>query len=155
MTMATRLQTCLTQHHSQYEVLRHKPSRSSPETARRAGIPLERLAKPVILDDARGHWLMAVVPASRQLDLHKLRNLTSENWRLARESNFSSNFSDCDIGAIPAVGSAFGMETVIDQSLMAAPDVYFEAGDHEGLVHMKTEQYLQLMPGARRGPVSE
>jgi len=47
MTMAARLQSCLAQHQSRYEVLWHTPSHTSRESARRAGIPPERMAKPV------------------------------------------------------------------------------------------------------------
>ncbi|UVE16896.1 YbaK/EbsC family protein [Pseudomonas sp. LS44] len=155
MTMATRLQSYLSQRHSHYDMLQHDPSVTTREAARRAGIPPQLMAKPVILDDFQGHWLMAVVPATRQVDLQKVHKLTKRHWRLARESEFSSSFGDCDLGAIPAVGSAFGIETLIDQSLAGVKDVYFEAGDHEALVHMSSEQYLKLMPDAPRAPLSE
>lgn len=155
MTMAARLQSCLAQHQSRYEVLWHTPSHTSRESARRAGIPPERMAKPVILNDTQGHRLMAVLPASRQLNLDKLRQSTRRNWRLAHESEFGNSFADCATGAIPAVGSAFGMETLIDASLASGRDTYFEAGDHEGIVHMTTEQYLKLMPDAQQAAISE
>ncbi|AYC31845.1 deacylase [Pseudomonas cavernae] len=155
MTMATRLQSYLALKHSRYDMLLHDPSMTSREAARRAGVPPQLMAKPVILDDFQGHWLMAVVPATRQVDLQKVHKLTKRHWRLARESEFSSSFSDCDIGAIPAVGNAFGIETLVDQSLAGLKDVYFEAGDHEALVHMSSEQYLKLMPNAQFAPLCE
>ncbi len=155
MTMAPRLQNCLTQNQSRYDVLQHRASSSSRETARRAGIPPERIAKSVILDDAEGHWLMAVLPANRRVNLEKVRSLTKRPWRLTQEAEISRHFSDCASGAIPPVASAYGIPALIDHSLMGAQEVYFEAGDHEALVHMSTEQYLKLMPGAQRGPFSE
>lgn len=154
MTMAARLQECLEQSQARYELLPHEHSHSSPETARLAGVPPEALVKSVILDDSQGHRVMAVIPASRQLNLDKVRAMTQRSWHLVSESEFGGDFEGCEIGAIPAVGSAFGMETLIDQALLANDDVYFEAGDHEDLVHMSTEQYLRLMPRAQRGPLS-
>jgi Ala-tRNA(Pro) deacylase len=154
MTMAARLQECLQQNQSHYELLPHEHSHSSPETARLAGVPPEALAKSVILDDTAGRRVMAVIPASRQIDLDKVRELTQRSWHLVRESEFGDDFEGCEIGAIPAVGSAFGMDTLIDQALLEGQDVYFEAGDHEDLVHMSTEQYLRLMPQAQRGALS-
>lgn len=154
MTMAARLQTCLKQNQSRYEVLQHSRTQTSRETARRAGISPDRFAKSVILDDRQGHRLMAVIPASRKIDLDKVSQATQRNWQLARETEFGSSFADCEVGAIPAVGSAFGIETLIDQSLAEGKEVYFEAGDHQGLVHMSTDQYLRLMPAARRGSLS-
>ena len=38
---------------------------------------------------------------------------------------------------------------MIDDSLLSAPEIYFEAGDHEGLVHMDGAAFLVLMTGAR------
>ena len=32
---------------------------------------------------------------------------------------------------------------------MQQPDTYFEAGDHETLVHLKTRDFIGLMKGAR------
>ncbi len=155
MTMATRLQSYLAQQHSHYDMLQHDPSVTTREAARRAGVPPHLMAKSVILDDFQGHWLMAVVPATHQVDLNKVRKLTKRHWRLARENEFGPRFSDCANGAIPPVGSAFEMETLIDESLAGVKDLYFESGDHEGLVHMSADQFLQLMPTAQRGPISE
>ncbi|MBT8765461.1 aminoacyl-tRNA deacylase [Pseudomonas boanensis] len=155
MTMVTQLQSCLTQHNSRYDVLSHAASVTTREAARRAGVPPQQMAKPVILDDFQGHWLMAVVPATRHVDLEKVHKLTHRHWRLAREGDFSKRFGDCELGAIPAVGNIFGLETLIDQSLTEQPDIYFEAGDHNELVHMSGQQYLELMPEAKRGRFCE
>jgi Ala-tRNA(Pro) deacylase len=43
-----------------------------------------------------------------------------------------------------------GMRTYLDESLVQQPDVYFEAGDHEELIHMGTDQFLDLMDRAER-----
>ncbi len=46
------------------------------------------------------------------------------------------------------------MQTYVDDSLMAQPDVYFEGGDHQELVHMSGEQFSQLMSDAGHGQFS-
>lgn len=155
MSMASRLQSCLTQHGSIYQLLSHPLTMTTRESARRAGVPPQQMAKPVILDDFQGHWLMAVIPASRQVDLQKVHKLTRRNWRLAREGDFARRFDDCAPGAIPPVGNVFGLETLIDQALGEQSDIYFEAGDHAALVHMSASQYLDLMPEARQGRFCE
>jgi Ala-tRNA(Pro) deacylase len=43
------------------------------------------------------------------------------------------------------------MRTYLDESLTRQPDIYFEAGDHEELIHMGTDQFLALMDRAERG----
>ena len=40
-------------------------------------------------------------------------------------------FKDCEFGAVPPLGLAYGMSTVIDDCLSEQPEIYFEAGDHD------------------------
>lgn len=155
MTMITQLQSSLMQHKTRFDVLNHAKSATTREAARRAGIPPQQMAKPVILDDFQGHWLMAVVPASRHVDLEKIHKLTRRHWRLAREQDFGKRFANCETGAIPAVGNLFGLETLIDQSLAEQTDIYFESGRHDELVHMSGKQYMALMPEAKSGKLCE
>ena len=82
MRMAKTVQRSLEQAHCDFDVVAHPHSSSSLETARVAGVPAERVAKSVILDDSHGHYLMAVLPASRHLDLSKVRG-SNERPRLA------------------------------------------------------------------------
>ena len=42
------------------------------------------------------------------------------------------------------------MITYLDETLAQQPEVYFEAGDHEELIHMQTDQFLALMDRAER-----
>lgn len=147
MRMAARVQRSLESAHCQFDLVAHPHSASSLESARVASIPAERLAKSVILDDRHGHYLMAVVPASRHLDLGKVRK-GSEEWQLTNESTIASLFNDCERGAVPALGEPYGMDMVVDPLLTRQQDIYLEAGDHESLVHMKVDQYLKLVPRA-------
>jgi hypothetical protein len=47
-----------------------------------------------------------------------------------------------ELGAVPQIGKAYGMETIRDDSLMAQPEVYFEGDDHETLVRVKTSAHM-------------
>jgi Ala-tRNA(Pro) deacylase len=60
-------------------------------------------------------------------------------------------FRDCASGAVPPIGPAYGLETVVEERLLAEPDVYFEGGDHESLVHVRGEAFRELVCGARHG----
>lgn len=55
-------------------------------------------------------------------------------------------------GAQVAATGSFGREN--DQSLVDAPDIYFEAGDHQALVHVIGSEFLKLMANAPRGQIS-
>ena len=91
-------------------------------------------AKSVIVEDDIG-FVMAIVPADRNVQLGQLsRLLDREHLRLADENRIAAMFTDCDRGAVPALGMAWGMPTVIDDELEANEVVYLESGDHERLL---------------------
>jgi len=76
------------------------------------------------------------------------------NLGLATENELAGLFKDCELGAIPPIGPAYGIEIVVDDSLLQEDDVYFEAGDHEELIHVSGKQFQDLVAGARHGHFS-
>lgn len=134
---------------SQYEVLQHPHSFNSMATAEVAHIPGDRLAKTVVLEDESG-YAAAVLPSTHHLRLSELWKSTGRRLVLASESEVRELFKDCELGAVPPVAMAYGMPTYIDESIAQQPDVYFEAGDHEALIHMRTEAFLDMMENTTR-----
>ena len=57
-------------------------------------------------------------------------------------------FPDCEIGAVPPVGAAYGLTTLLDASLEDRDEVFFEGGDHETLVRMEGSAFLDLLESA-------
>ena len=144
MAIASTLSDYLAEHDVAYDVLTHPHTSSSGESAKVSHIPGIRLAKPVILEDDQG-YVMVVVPASQRVDLGELHRQLNRNLGLATESELGRLFSDCEIGALPAIGPAYGMETLVDDVLTEQPDIYFEAGDHEQLIHVSAEAFEALL----------
>ncbi|GAB6849679.1 aminoacyl-tRNA deacylase [Paraburkholderia kururiensis] len=149
MPMSATLEECLRSKGSRYEIVHHPYSHSSVETAVAAHVPGDRLAKTVLLEDEQG-YVAAVLPSTYAVRLSELWAKTGRRLTLAREMDLRELFKDCDVGALPPVCTAYGMKTYLDESLAQQPDIYFEAGDHEELVHMGAEQFLSLMGDAER-----
>lgn len=149
MSMSATLHDCLSSKGSRYEIVHHPFSHSSIETAAAAHIPGDRLAKTVLLEDEHG-YAAAVLPSTYAVRLSSLWAVTGRHLWLAKEVDVRELFKDCDVGALPPVCTAYGMRTYLDESLVHQPDVYFEAGDHEELIHMDTDQFLDLMDRAER-----
>ena len=63
-------------------------------------------------------------------------------------------FEGCELGAVPAFGMAWGVETVVEDELERSPEVYVESGDHESLLRMSSAQFSHLMSSARHGHFS-
>ena len=79
------------------------------------------------------------------------RLLERKHLHLADEDRIAELFADCDRGAIPGLGMAWGIETIVDYELEASAVVYIEAGDHEHLLRLSHDQFHALMLGARDG----
>lgn len=152
MEMANTLVKYLAQNGIAYDRLPHRYTATSLNSAHTAGIPEKQMAKPVILEDDQG-YIMAVVPASRHVKIRELNMLLNRNMGLATESELEQLFKDCDLGAIPPVGHAYGMRTIVDNSLDECSDIYFEAGNHEELIHVKGEAFRRLMKNSQHASI--
>ena len=148
MTMATTLSRFLTDHQVPYEILAHNHTASSMETAQAAKVPGARVAKSVVLGDEHG-YVMAILPATRRVDLAELHRQLNRPLELVPEGELRALFQDCDMGAVPPIGPAYGMDTVVDDCLAEQSDVYLEAGDHEQLIHLTGEDFDVLLDQAR------
>ncbi|RPH63499.1 MAG: YbaK/EbsC family protein [Burkholderiales bacterium] len=154
MSISSRLSSYLEQHGARYEVCSHAHSHCSSGTARAAHVTPHQLAKSVLLEDDRG-WVMAVVPADRTVMIGRLGQLLERHGlHLSDEGRIAALFDDCDRGAVPPVGMAWGIETVVDDELEANDVIYMEGGDHEQLLRMPRDQFHELMRPARHGHFS-
>lgn len=148
MSIANTVNYALALTRVDYEILRHHHSETSLAAARTAHVDPGSLAKAVVLHDQIGP-LLAVVPASETLDLERLRKLLRRPaLDFISEEKLDQVFYDCDKGAIPPLGPDYRVPTVVDARLRNVEDVYFEAGDHEDLVHVDQTSFRTLMRGA-------
>ena len=151
MTVPTRLSSYIDRCGASYELCAHEPSRTSAETAHRAHVLPHQLAKPVILEDELG-FVMAVVPADKSVAVEEVAYMLGrKDLRLSHEDRIARVFDDCERGAVPPVGMAWGLETIVDEALEGHDVVYLEAGDHESLLRMSGEQFRELMRGQPHG----
>jgi Ala-tRNA(Pro) deacylase len=153
MAIAARLKWFLDSRGAHYDLVPHPPTSTSLGAAEAAHVPGDRVAKSVLLEDERG-YVVAVLPASHRIRIRELTEQLERSLELASEPELEELFRDCEPGAVPPVGAAYGLPTVVDDSLLNAPEVYFEAGDHEDLVHLSGVEFLSLLAGARHGTFS-
>lgn len=153
MSLSHTLESFLEDHHASYRIQRHTLALSSLGTARAAHIDEHTLAKSVLLEDEQG-VVLAVLPASRRLELAQLRDQLGRSLRFSHEQDIELFFPDCEPGAMPPLGAAYGLPTVIDRSLEAMDEVFFEGGDHETLVQMDGQEFLGLQIDATRGEIA-
>ncbi len=147
MSLAQTVESFLSDRHIPYTTELHPVSTSSLATAHSAHVDEECLAKSVLLGDERG-FVLAVLPASRRLALDRLRQELGRSLYLIPEDEMAQLFPDCAIGAVPPIGAAYGLPTVLDASLEEREEIFFEGGDHETLVRVDGDAFLDLLESA-------
>jgi Ala-tRNA(Pro) deacylase len=130
-----------------FEVIAHKHTRSSKESAGAAHVEHHHVAKAVIVKE-RDEYMMVVVPGDFHVHLGKLHQLLEREVGLATENELVQLFPDCEIGAIPPLGTAYKLITLVDRSLLNRSEIYFESGDHEHLIKVTGEEFAHLLGDA-------
>ena len=151
MTIPSSIIDYLNKSQINYSVISHTHGRPSQQAVPQ-GEPItpDKLARAVILKDAKG-YVMAVLPADKVVNLNSVARQLGRTMVIASESGFPQIFNECRPGAIPPIGPAYGMETLLDASFVGRSAIYFEAGDHNELIVMNGDNFLQLLKHARHG----
>ena len=153
MAIAETIKNYMTQKAVEYTLSAHPHSGSSHETAEASHVPEDHIAKGVIVKDASG-YAMIVVPATNYVEMKHVRKELDRELELVEEEDFAKLFPDCEPGAVPPLGSAYQIETFLDEGLTSLANVYFEAGDHEHLVNISGDDFKTLLSGVRHGHYS-
>jgi Ala-tRNA(Pro) deacylase len=150
MMMSNIVKTYLDDRGIDYQLSSHRHTASSRQTAAAAHVKPHQLAKAVILK-CDMDYLMVVVPADMRVDPHLVYEDLGTFYDVASTFNAESLMDDCEPGAIPPIGRAYGVKTLVDDSLDDLSDVYLEAGDHEHLIHVNASNFRKLLSDCRHG----
>jgi Ala-tRNA(Pro) deacylase len=138
-----------------HRIVEHASTYRARDEAEAVGLPAGRTAKTIVTVE-RGTFRLAVIPASRRLDVDRMRAAigASRHLRLATEKELRAAFPDFDVGAIPPLGRLIGVEEVVDQLVFEQPEVLAAAGDHEHGLVMGPERLVDAA-GARVADVCQ
>jgi Ala-tRNA(Pro) deacylase len=153
MGVAMTLKEYLESRQVAYEVIPHAHTPSAARSAEAAKVPGDQVAKSVLLGDEHS-YVLAVIPASYRLEVGRLNQVTARNLEFITEDEIEAAFSDCERGAIPPLGQAYGIETILESDLVKQEAVYFESGDHKHLIKMDGRVFRELMEDVPRFHVS-
>ena len=141
----TKLREFLDSHNIRYLIFSHSVAYTAQGIAALTHISGKELAKTVIVR-INGDLAMAVVPASRHVDLSLLkRALGAQTVELASEQEFRDKFPDCEAGAMPPFGNLYGMAVYADESLNSLKEITFNAGTHRDLMRMDWVDLVRLV----------
>lgn len=128
-----------------YELVTHPETFSAADEARATGVPAGHVAKTLALHEP-GSYRLVVIPASRRLDLSRLRDLTggSPHLRLATEHELERDFPDFEVGALPPFGPMLPVPEIVDIRLLYHDRILCGAGDHRHAVSLDPRELLRI-----------
>jgi Ala-tRNA(Pro) deacylase len=128
-----------------FEELHHPEAYTAQEVAQREHFSGHRVAKVVVVM-ADGRPVELILPASRHVNLDRVRMvLHAQDVRLATEDEMEDYFTDCELGAVPALRHWKGVEVLMDRSLNAADQILFQAGTHQDAVRLNFRDWYELV----------
>ena len=143
--MLQRLLAFLDQNGVAYTHHSHPTAYTAREVASVEHVSAHKIAKVVVYFSENGYGI-AVLPGDTMLDLQGLRALLGvSRLRLATESELSDLFPDCELGAMPPIGSLFNLPVFMDGSLSTEETIAFNAGTHRDVVHMRLQDFERLV----------
>jgi Ala-tRNA(Pro) deacylase len=135
----------LNQQKTKYELVQHKPAYTAEQLSRVEHLPAPQVAKTVVVE-ADGRFYLCVLPADRKIDFVALqKHLNVNQVRLADEDQMALLFLDAEVGAEAPFGNLYHLPTLLDKSLLRDEIISFPAGKHDLSIHMKMQDYLQLV----------
>jgi Ala-tRNA(Pro) deacylase len=145
MPLSDRLRNFLASHGADFTITTHPQAFTAREVAAAEHVPAREIAKTVVVF-GDGTYQMIVIPASRLVDFHELRDaLGLPQARMATEHELSELFPDCEVGAMPPLGPSYGLPVHMDDTLAGQDTIAFNAGTHREVMHMRTAEFRRLV----------
>jgi HD-like signal output (HDOD) protein/prolyl-tRNA editing enzyme YbaK/EbsC (Cys-tRNA(Pro) deacylase) len=133
--------------------LHHPTTETLAQAARTCGIDPGQLARAIVLVDAQGP-LMAILPSDHLLDFGALCALLHRELEPVPASQLKGIFDDCEPNCCPPLGTAYGLDVIIDSAVLQHETVYLEPGSHSLLLGMPRDTFTRLLRDPRRGEFS-
>ena len=143
MELPIKLTKFLKKHKVHYQVQVHPETFTASQTAQVEHVPGRMFAK-VVMAKAEGKDVMVVLPSTRNVDLLKLSSAMGKlDVRIEDEVEFKDLFPDCETGAMPPFGKAYGVPCYADESLYEEDDLCFNAGNHLETIKVSTADFFR------------
>ena len=127
------------------------PITSLMHAAEIAGIAPQSVVQAIALKDNIG-LVMAIIPITHTLDLNAVCKLLHRQLVLAPQAQVMAVFHDCKPEFIPAAGEAYGVRSMLDDSLLqTVGDIYFAAGDDAHLIQVHSKIFHVMQRNAWLG----
>jgi Ala-tRNA(Pro) deacylase len=144
MTVMERVKQFLEEQGLDFDVICHQETFTTVEEAKAAGVTASHVAKTLVIKGRKGD-ILAVLPASGRIDMHKLKDIVDDNHaRLATEEEMEKEFKDVELGAVPPLGDLYGLPVFMDAQLEKVDEVIFAGGTHSDSIKLSGTDFLKV-----------
>ena len=145
MPIPRTLKTHLDREHVHYDVLPHSQMFRAAAVAQTLHVSEQEMVKVVIVK-VKERFVTTVLPATEKVDVQRLRKIFgTHRVRLATEEEISHLFPDCEVGAMPPLGTLYGLPVYVDRSLTGDEQIVFEEGTHSEAIRMRYWDFAALV----------
>ena len=130
----------------EFDVIAHRDTYDAQHLAQTLHVSGGSVAKTVLLRADSGYaYLVAVLPASKQVDLSKVSAaLGGSKIALATEAEIEEHCPDCQCGTLPPFGTQYAMKTIVDVSLAETDEIIFEGNNHHEAIRMQYADFKRV-----------
>lgn len=138
-----RVPDFLADRHVHFETVLHPPAFTAQKLARFLRVPGRQVVKSVLLRGPAG-YIVAVLPATEQVDLAAVAAALGGSVRLATDAEIATRFGDCEYGALAPFGSLYGLTTILEEAIGPDDVILFESQRHAVAIRMSCRDFLRL-----------
>jgi prolyl-tRNA editing enzyme YbaK/EbsC (Cys-tRNA(Pro) deacylase) len=144
MSAFDKLKSFLDENNISYEFKEHEEVRTSEEAAKARGEDIKIGAKAMILkcDD---RFVMFVLSAAKKIDSKRAKEILNvKSMRFATPEEVTQ-LTGCVPGGVPPFANIFGLDLLLDKTIVANEFMAFNAGERTKSLKLKTKDYLSLL----------
>ncbi|MDO8556758.1 MAG: YbaK/EbsC family protein [Nanoarchaeota archaeon] len=124
-----------------FRCFEHEPTPTSEISAQVRGTPLSQGAKAMVLR-SKGKFLMAVLQASKKIDLKKLRGIIATDSLSFASPDEVLLVTGCKVGGVPPFGNLFNIPVYLDKGMLENAVMDFNAGLQTVSMEMQVQDFV-------------
>jgi len=147
-TTYTQLIECLDRHGAQYRLIDHAPEGRTEVVSPMRGNALSQAAKCIVLMVKIGKkvtkYVLAVVPGDARVDLNAVKVMMNGTYVSFASPDIAERLAGSVAGTVLPFSFDPALELVVDPSLLANDELYFNAARLDRSMVLKTSDYTAL-----------
>jgi HD-like signal output (HDOD) protein/prolyl-tRNA editing enzyme YbaK/EbsC (Cys-tRNA(Pro) deacylase) len=147
-TLPAKVQKFLFERQANFRVISSDPAASFETLVSSFTADAGVLVRAVLLR-SESNFLLVVLPFNHAIDFSIIKKVYASDYHLASRDESDVRFAECDSQTLPVVGEAYGIETVVEESLFKQAKLLFQPGRRNCLVEMSVSEFRKLFRHSR------